>query len=91
MRTCHSVGSYFFVHSGVRPGVPLDQKREEDMLWIRDNFLRSRDDFGKVVVHGHTPVQEPEVLFNRINIDTGAYATGRLTCVRLLGEQVTVL
>jgi len=67
----------------VRPGVPIDLQVEYDLLWIRGEFLNSDTDFGKVVVHGHTPVVQPEVLHNRINIDTGAFATGKLTCVVL--------
>jgi serine/threonine protein phosphatase 1 len=86
LKTSLFVGRYFLCHAGVRPGVPLERQSEEDLLWIRDEFLSSRMDFGKVVVHGHTPVEEPEVLPNRINIDTGAFATGRLTCVVLEGE-----
>ena len=78
-----TVGRYFLCHAGVRPGVPLERQKEEDLLWIRDEFLGSAADFGKVVVHGHTPVAAPEVLKNRINIDTGAFATGRLTCIVL--------
>jgi diadenosine tetraphosphatase ApaH/serine/threonine PP2A family protein phosphatase len=61
----------------------LDRQSEEDMLWIREEFLSSRADFGKIVVHGHTPTESPEVLPNRINIDTGAFMTGRLTCAVL--------
>ena len=76
-----TVGGYFLCHAGVRPGVPLDNQRAEDLLWIRDEFLSSKVDFGKIVVHGHTPTQSPQVLANRINIDTGAFATGRLTCL----------
>lgn len=76
-------GRYFLCHAGVRPGVPLTAQSEEDLLWIRDEFLRSTADFGKIVVHGHTPVPEPEVLPNRINIDTGAFLSGRLTCIVL--------
>jgi calcineurin-like phosphoesterase family protein len=76
-------GDFFFVHAGVRPGIPLTEQSEDDLLWIRDDFLRCEDDFGKVVVHGHTPVLGPDVRPNRINIDTGAYATGRLTCLVL--------
>jgi serine/threonine protein phosphatase 1 len=76
-------GDYFFAHAGVKPGVPLAQQDEEDLTSIRDEFLACEDDFGKVVVHGHTPVQAPDVRPNRINIDTGAYATGRLTCLVL--------
>jgi Calcineurin-like phosphoesterase len=78
-----SVGDYFLCHAGVRPGIPLEQQRPEDLLWIRDEFLNSKERFGKVVVHGHSPTAEPEVLPNRINIDTGAFATGRLTCLVL--------
>jgi serine/threonine protein phosphatase 1 len=65
----------------VKPGIPLEQQREEDLLWIRDDFLLCEHGFGKIVVHGHTPVLEPDMRPNRINIDTGAYATGRLTCL----------
>ena len=82
-----TVGQYFMCHAGVRPGVPLESQRVEDLLWIRDEFRNSPADFGKIVVHGHTPVQEPESLPNRINIDTGAFATGRLMCVVLEGER----
>jgi len=83
LKTSFVRGRYFFCHAGVRPGVPLDRQDEEDLLWIRDEFLRGGTDFGKIVVHGHTPVAEPEVLPNRIGIDTGAFATGRLTCAVL--------
>ena len=83
LKTSLAVGRYFFCHAGVRPGVPLDRQSEDDLLWIRQEFLDSDADFGKLVVHGHTPVVEPQVRANRINIDTGAFATGRLTCVVL--------
>jgi Calcineurin-like phosphoesterase len=83
LRTSFSVGRYFICHAGVRPGVPLDEQSEEDLLWIRDEFLESTVDFGQIVVHGHTPVREPEVKANRINVDTGAVFSGRLTCVVL--------
>jgi serine/threonine protein phosphatase 1 len=80
-----STDDYFLCHAGVRPGIPLDRQSADDLLWIRDEFLDSRADFGKIVVHGHTPAEQPEVCANRINIDTGAFATGRLTCV-VLGD-----
>ncbi len=82
-----TVGRYFLCHAGIRPGVPFERQKEEDLLWIRDEFLNSRTDFGKIVVHGHTPTEEPEVLPNRINIDTGAFATGRLTCLVIDHDQ----
>jgi serine/threonine protein phosphatase 1 len=74
---------YFLCHAGIRPGIAFERQSEEDLLWVRDEFLTSRQNFGKLVIHGHTPAEEPEVLPNRINIDTGAFATGRLTCVVL--------
>ena len=69
----------------MRPGVPLERQSEDDLLWIRGPFLDSNADFGKIVVHGHTPSEMPQVLPNRINIDTGAFATGRLTCLVVEG------
>jgi serine/threonine protein phosphatase 1 len=76
-------GDFFFVHAGVRPHVALEAQSEDDLLWIREDFLLHEKAFEKVIVHGHSPVLEPEVRTNRINIDTGAYATGRLTCLVL--------
>lgn len=83
LKTSHRHGRYFLCHAGVRPGVPLEAQSDDDLLWIRDTFLSSTQDFGRIVVHGHTPRTAPEVLPNRINIDTGAFASGRLTCVVL--------
>jgi serine/threonine protein phosphatase 1 len=81
----HELGDYFFCHAGVRPGVALARQSAEDLLWIRDDFLASDAFHGKVIVHGHTPASAPEVRPNRINVDTGAYATGVLTCLALEG------
>ena len=81
----HTEGDYLFVHAGVRPGVPLDRQRTEDLLWIRDEFLDSDRDFGKIVVHGHSISLDPEFRSNRIGIDTGAYRSGQLTCLVLEG------
>ena len=87
LRLSYSVGRYFICHAGVRPGVPLDRQSERDLLWIRRDFLDSDADFGKIVVHGHTPVVEPDVKPNRINVDTGAIVRSRLTCVVLEGGE----
>jgi serine/threonine protein phosphatase 1 len=83
----YRAGGYFFVHAGVRPGVPLEGQSEEDLLWIREEFLAWPGDFGAVVVHGHTPMLTPEDLHNRIGIDTGAFQTGKLTAVGLEGSR----
>ncbi len=87
LRTSATIGDYLFVHAGVRPGVPLERQKVRDLLWIREEFLTSAADHGKVVVHGHTITPEPVVRPNRIGIDTGAYATNRLTCVVLDGTE----
>ncbi|CCQ72879.1 metallophosphoesterase family protein [Magnetospira sp. QH-2] len=83
----HWLGDYFFAHAGVRPGVPLEEQQEHDLLWIRDPFLSGRGDFGAVVVHGHSITPEPDRRRNRIGIDTGAYGSNRLTCLVLDGDQ----
>ncbi len=83
----HVEGDYCFVHAGMRPGVALDAQAPQDLLWIRDEFLDSTADFGKIVVHGHSITDEPDVQLNRIGIDTGAYASGRLTCLALAGAE----
>jgi serine/threonine protein phosphatase 1 len=83
----HRVGDYVFVHAGLRPGVPVEEQRAEDLLWIRDEFLAWPGRFDCAVVHGHTPVEEPTLRPDRINIDTGAYLTGRLTVLVLEGAR----
>lgn len=91
LQPCFMCGDFFFAHAGVRPGIPLNEQQEADLLWIRNEFLDSEEDFGKFVVHGHTPVREPDVRANRINIDTGAYATGRLTLLTIQGSSMLAL
>lgn len=83
LKLSHVEGDYFFVHAGVMPGRPLDRQDPTDLMWIRDDFLESPADHGKLVIHGHTIAEEPDVRPNRIGIDTGAYATGRLTALVL--------
>jgi serine/threonine protein phosphatase 1 len=87
----HRIGPYLFVHAGVMPGVPLEQQSRQDMLWIREPFLSSRDNHGAVIVHGHTPKREPVVQPNRIAIDTGAVLGGDLTCVVLEADMLGFL
>jgi len=83
-----SFGDYLFVHAGLRPGVALEEQGEEDLIWIREPFLTSGHDFGQIVVHGHTPGDAPDIRGNRINIDTGAFLTGCLTCLVLQGTEL---
>ena len=79
----HVTEDYLFVHAGIVPGVPLEEQQEKDMLWIRGRFLENDTDHGRLVIHGHTPTDEPECRQNRIGIDTGAASSGKLTAVVL--------
>jgi serine/threonine protein phosphatase 1 len=85
------VGRYCFVHAGLRPGIPVERQVIEDLAWIREDFLNFAGDFGFVVVHGHSPVNGIDFLPNRVNIDTGAYATNRLSVIRIDAAGLSVL
>lgn len=91
LASVHRAGAYCFVHAGLRPGVAIDRQSIADLAWIRDDFLRFSGDFGAIVVHGHTPAPSVEFLQNRINIDTGAYMTNRLSVLRIDADGPTVL
>lgn len=84
-------GDYAFVHAGIRPGRPLDAQIPEDLLWIREPFLSDPRPHGHVIVHGHTVTPQPDLHPNRIGLDTGAYATGVLTALRLMGTEQRIL
>ena len=81
-----TIGDYCFVHAGIRPGLALDQQTGPDLRWIREPFLPTPASHGAVIVHGHTINEEPQFRPNRIGLDTGAYASGRLTAMGLEGE-----
>jgi serine/threonine protein phosphatase 1 len=85
------IGPYLAVHAGLRPGVRLERQRTRDLLGIRSDFLDHTGDFGSIVIHGHTPVPKPDLRRNRINIDTGAFATNRLTCLRINADGAGIL
>lgn len=74
-------GDYVFVHAGIRPGVPIEDQHSSDLRWIRREFLDDPRDHGMMVVHGHSITEEVDEQPNRIGIDTGAFASGRLTAL----------
>lgn len=78
-----TVGSFVFVHAGIRPGVPLPEQRDQDLVWIREPFLEKGPQLPFIVIHGHTPATMPFVGQGRIGIDTGAFATGKLTVLKI--------
>ena len=79
----YETDDYIFVHAGMKPGLPLREQTMNDLLWIRREFIESEDDFGKIVVFGHTPLNKPLINKNMIGIDTGAVYGGKLTCVEM--------
>jgi serine/threonine protein phosphatase 1 len=81
------IGDYAFVHAGIRPGVPLAEQKPSDLRWIREDFVDQRGDLEKVVVYGHTIYDEVEERGSRIGIDTGAYASDKLTALALEGGE----
>ncbi len=86
-----TVGDYVFVHAGIRPGRPIAEQQPSDLRWIRDAFLNHRGQHGAMIVHGHSISDEPELLTNRIGIDTGAYRGGKLTALGLEGSEKWIL
>ena len=86
MRRTLRIGDYLFVHAGIRPDIPFDKQLDEDCLWIREEFLKSRKNHGAMIVHGHSISAAVEERANRIGLDTGAYASGRLTALGLEGR-----
>jgi serine/threonine protein phosphatase 1 len=74
---------HIMVHAGLRPGIPLEKQTLDDLVWIREEFIYSEADFGKLVIFGHTPFVRPLVLPNKIGIDTGAVYGNKLTCLIL--------
>lgn len=85
------LGDYLFVHAGIRPGVPLDEQRASDMRWIRRDFLDDDRDHGVMVVHGHSITEDVDERTNRIGIDTGAFASGKLTALGIEGTDRWVI
>lgn len=81
-----TLGDFFFCHAGIQPQVPFDKQDHETLLWIRDEFLDWPLLHPKLIVHGHTPVPQPEVRSNRVDVDTMAFHTGRLTALVIEGS-----
>lgn len=86
-----SFGDFFYCHAGIRPQVPLDLQTPEDLIWIRRDFIDYVGLHPKVIVHGHTISATPEIRPNRVNVDTGAYATGTLTAFVVEGAMKRLL
>ena len=83
LRPYYICGDYAFVHAGIRPGTSISDQSPEDLLWIRNEFLSSRMEHEKVIVHGHSFSRRPRVRAYRIGIDTGSFFTGKLACLVL--------
>jgi serine/threonine protein phosphatase 1 len=86
LKSCEN-SRYFFAHAGARPATRLGQQTDDDLLWIRNGFADRDEAFEKIVVHGHTVVEKPYFGEYRVNLDTGAYFSNRLTCLMLEGDE----
>jgi serine/threonine protein phosphatase 1 len=86
-----AVGDTVFVHAGIRPGIPLEEQTDQDLLWIREPFLSQGPQAPLIVVHGHTPDVQPVFINRRIGIDTAAFATGNLTILRIVDGKPSVM
>lgn len=86
-----SAPGFLFVHAGIRPGVELANQKDEDLVSIRSEFYTKAHLLDRLVVHGHTPVERPMLDGKRLNIDTGAYFSGRLTAVRFWQSKARIL
>jgi serine/threonine protein phosphatase 1 len=83
LKLYHETEDYIFVHAGLRDGIPLPEQTEEDLLWIREEFIYSAFDWNKRVIFGHTALETPFVTPGKIGIDTGAVYGNKLTAVEL--------
>lgn len=91
LKLVHETADILFVHAGIRPGIPLGDQSEDDLLWIRREFLEDTRDHGRLVVHGHTPVERPMHCGNRVNLDTGAGYGRPITAAVFEGRTCFVL
>lgn len=88
---CARVGQYVFAHAGLRPGVPLENQSDQDLMWIREPFIARGPELPFTLIHGHTPFREPSFGLNRIGIDTGAYVSGKLSVLKLYKGRTRIL
>lgn len=84
-------GDVIFVHAGLRPGIALQDQAEDDLVWIRHEFLDDPRDHGALVVHGHTAIDTPTHYGNRVNIDSSAAYGGPLSAVVIEGRGAYLL
>ncbi len=91
LKLAYRLGDVVFVHAGVRPGVPLEAQSRADLLTIRRDFIHGDPPLPMRVVHGHTPHRTPQVTPYRVGIDTGAFASGILTCAVMEAGEVRFL
>lgn len=91
MKHYYVSGDYLFVHAGLRPNVPLEDQRVQDMLWIREDFLDDQSTFPHLIVHGHTPNNDVYLDNRRMGLDTGAFSSGILASARFINSDISVI
>ncbi len=92
LRLSYTAGEFLCVHAGIHPLRPLDQQQEEDLLWIREEFIRNRHSLPYTVLFGHTP--QKEVLLHlpyKVGLDTGLVYWNKLSCLDLESKELLQL
>ena len=87
----HEIADFFFCHAGIDPDKSIESQVDADLLWIRRKFTNDERTYSKIIVHGHSPVEQVDVRHNRINVDTGAFFTGNLACVALEAGAISLI
>jgi Calcineurin-like phosphoesterase len=89
LRTQHCFGDFLCVHAGLRPTRPLEQQDEEDLFWIREEFIDRPHPFPFTILYGHTPQREVRLhLPYKVGLDTGAVYGNRLSCLELESKEL---
>ena len=84
LRTYYLMEPFLCVHAGIHPSRSLSQQIEEELLWIRDEFIFNQHLLPYTVLFGHTPGRE--VLFDlpyKIGLDTGLVYGNELSCLEV--------
>jgi len=87
LKLSYTLGKYLFVHAGINPEKSILEQNKSDFLWSRSNkFFDKNFKSEKIIIHGHTPEKEVINFPYRINIDTGCFFSGKLSCVCVNNE-----
>lgn len=88
---CYRLGDLLFVHAGINPDLPLARQDAKTLMWTRRPFIDSPGPYpdNVAIIHGHTPQRTLDLSHpHRINLDTGAFRTGVLSGLVVVGDRM---